>query len=212
VLWKGIDAERFEAASPWPTDGPTLLFVGRHERRKGLPVLLEAFESVRRAHKAGWPAGSGGVRPPTLWVAGEGSQTRDLRARYPESGQLRWLGRLSDEEVAQRMRGADVLCAPSLGGESFGVVLLEAMAARAVVVASDLPGYRDAAGGHAHLVAPGDSAALATALLQSIEDATTGRGRSEPGSLESAAKAASERSMTALADRYARAYLEVVAG
>ena len=51
---------------------------------------------------------------------------------------------------------ADVLCAPSLGGESFGVVLLEAMAARTVVVASDIDGYREAAGGHAVLVPPGE--------------------------------------------------------
>ena len=59
---------------------------------------------------------------------------------------------------------AEILCVPSLGGESFGMVLLEAMAARTVVVASDIDGYRQAAGGHAVLVPPGDGRSLAEAL------------------------------------------------
>ena len=70
---------------------------------------------------------------------------------------MHWLGVLSDEEVASRLAGADVLSAPSLQGESFGMVLLEGMAAGCTVVASDIEGYRRAAGGHASLVAPGDA-------------------------------------------------------
>ena len=73
-------------------------------------------------------------------------------------------GALSDDEVASRLAGADVLCAPSLYGESFGMVLLEGMAAGCAVVASDIEGYRIAAGGHATLVPPGDAGALARAL------------------------------------------------
>ena len=68
----------------------------------------------------------------------------------------------------RRLVAADVVCAPSLGGESFGVVLLEAMAARAVVVASDIDGYRLAAGGHAVLVAPGDVAPLTEGLVRAL--------------------------------------------
>ena len=68
-------------------------------------------------------------------------QTEALGAAYGGDPRIEWLGRLTEAEVASRMRGADVFCAPSLHGESFGVVLLEAMAAGAVVVASELDGY-----------------------------------------------------------------------
>ena len=83
---------------------------------------------------------------------------------HPESDRLRWLGVVDDEEKVRRLVGAEVLAAPSLGGESFGLVLVEAMAARTVVVASDIEGYRQAAGACAVLVPPGDPAALAAAL------------------------------------------------
>ena len=73
--------------------------------------------------------------------------------------------------MASRLAGATVLCAPSLSGESFGMVLLEAMAAGCAVVASDIEGYRTAAGGHATLVPPGDPGALARALDAVLADA-----------------------------------------
>jgi glycosyltransferase involved in cell wall biosynthesis len=82
-----------------------------------------------------------------------------------------WLGRIDDEERNRRMRGADAFCAPSLRGESFGVVLLEAMAARTPVVASDLPGYANVArpGREGLLVPPGDADALGAALRTVLE-------------------------------------------
>ena len=122
---------------------PVVLFLGRHEARKGLDVLLDAFAMVER--------------PAVLWVAGDGPGSEVQRRRHPESDRVRWLGMLSDDEVASRLAGADVLCAPSLHGESFGMVLLEGMAAGCAVVASDIEGYRSAAGGHAELVPPGDA-------------------------------------------------------
>ena len=131
LLFNGIEVERFAKATPIPTTGPTILFVGRHEERKGLAVLLDALRLL----------------PPdvVVWVGGNGPQTEALRARHGGDPRIEWLGRLSDEDVAARMRGADVFCAPSLHGESFGVVLLEAMAAGAVVVASALDGYANVA-------------------------------------------------------------------
>ena len=84
---------------------------------------------------------------------------------------MHWLGVLSEEEVASRLAGADVLCAPSLQGESFGMVLLEGMAAGCTVVASDIEGYRMASGGHATLVPPGDAPALARALDAALAEA-----------------------------------------
>jgi phosphatidylinositol alpha-mannosyltransferase len=117
---------------------------------------------------------------------------------------------VSDEEKASLLAGADVFCAPSLGGESFGVVLLEAMAARCAVVASDIDGYREAAGGHARLVAPGDAPALATALDEALVDAAAGRGLSYPASLEAAEGHAQGWSMERLAERYVDIYERVL--
>ena len=126
-------------------------------------------------------------------------------ARHPASDRVVWLGLLSEHELAARVAGADVLCAPSLGGESFGVVLLEAMAAGAAVVASDLPGYAMAAGGLADLVPPGDVAALGEALRRVLADGAAGQGRSTPGARAARRARAEAWSM----DRLAHAYLEV---
>lgn len=151
---------------------PTIVFFSRHEERKGLGVLLEAFSALEV--------------PSRLVVMSDGPLTRSLRARYPDSDRLTWLGRLPPEEKVAHLAAADVACAPSLGGESFGVVLLEAMAAGAAVVASDLPGYRAAAGDAARLVPPGDPVALSAALGELLSDpaersrlAEAGRRRAE---------------------------------
>ena len=143
---------------PWPTDGPTVLFLGRHEERKG---LARPARGVRRLAVDGGRSDGGPVRHPVLWVAGDGPATAALRRRHPELGDAAVArgGRRGGEgpPAGGRRRAGR----PSLGGESFGLVLLEAMAARTVVVASDIDGYRDAAGGRAVLVPPGDAGALA---------------------------------------------------
>ena len=114
-------------------DAPAVLFVGRHEERKGLGVLLEAVRAARpRRARCGSPATA--PRPTTL------------QARHAGDDRIEWLGRITDEERNRRMAGASVFCAPSLGGESFGVVLLEAMAAGTPVVASSISGYAGVAG------------------------------------------------------------------
>ena len=79
---------------------------------------------------------------------------------------IEWLGTITEEEKIARLKGADIFCAPSLRGESFGIVLLEAMAVGTAVVAGDLPGYRSVAvdGVNALLVPPGDAGALAAAI------------------------------------------------
>ena len=193
LLPNGIEVERFAKATPWPTTGPTILFVGRHEPRKGLSVLVDAMAEL----------GPDVV----LWVTGEGSQTAQLRSRTVGDRRIRWLGRVSDAEVAARMRGADVVCAPSLHGESFGVVLLEGMAASTPVVASDLPGYRNVAepDHHAVLVAPGDARALAAALGRVLGDAVLAAELVAAGETRAA-----ELSMERLAERYVELYERVV--
>jgi phosphatidyl-myo-inositol alpha-mannosyltransferase len=205
VLYNGVEVDRYEGVDAWPTDGPTVLFLGRHEERKGLAVLLAAWAAVVAAR--------GGAGPdPVLWVAGDGPATADLRARHPESSTVHWLGVLSEEEKDRRLVAADVLAAPALGGESFGLVLVEAMAARTVVVASDIDGYRQAAGGCAVLAAPGDPVALAEALAGVLAGdlATTGGDRG--AWLEAAAARADGWSMASLASRYEEHYRALVVG
>ncbi len=194
-LFNGIEIEPFAKATPWPTDGPTIFFLGRHEPRKGLAILLEAMTRL--------PAD---VR---LWVGSDGPETLELRLRYAGDPRIEWLGRISDEEKASRMRGADLFCAPSLHGESFGVVLLEAMAAGTALVASDLAGYANVArqGREALLTRPGDLDALAGTLQRLLADPSLAR------SLAAAGEARAETfSMDALAARYLELYRRVTTG
>jgi phosphatidyl-myo-inositol alpha-mannosyltransferase len=187
VLFNGIDVDRFASAEPAPTDGPTVLFFGRHEPRKGLGVLLEAV--------AGLPDDV------IVWIVGQGPETEALKAKYARDTRLQWLGRVDDTELARRLAGADVYCAPSLFGESFGVVLLEAMAAGTAIVASDLPGYRAVArpDEHALLVPPEDADALAKKLNELLVDPVrraeliaNGRARAEEFAMPKLAAAYSE--------------------
>jgi phosphatidylinositol alpha-mannosyltransferase len=193
VLANGIEVERFSTVEPWLSEGPTVLFLGRHEPRKGLAVLVEAMGDL--------PAD---VR---LWVAGDGPDTARLQALTEGDDRVSWLGRVGEEEKARRLRAADVLCAPSLGGESFGVVLLEAMAAGAAIVASDLAGYATVARAdrEALLVVPGDARALAVALRRALEDGDRARALVAAGRVR-----AEELSMARLAERYLERYAAVV--
>jgi phosphatidylinositol alpha-mannosyltransferase len=195
VLFNGVEIERFASATPTPTGRPTVLFLGRHEPRKGLDVLLEAFARV--------------TGPATLWVAGDGPSTEALRRSHPAADRVVWLGRLDDAQVASRLAGAHILCAPSLRGESFGMVLVEAMAARTAVVASDIPGYRAASAGRAVLVAPGDVGALANALDEAIADALGGTRTASSESLDAGVARAAEISMDRLVDAYLEIYERV---
>jgi phosphatidyl-myo-inositol alpha-mannosyltransferase len=196
VVGNGVETGRFATAAPWPTRGPTVLFIARHEKRKGLAVLLEAWDRlcVDRSFDA------------TLWVAGEGPETEFLRRRHPPGPNLEWLGKIGDDEKASRLAGADVLCAPSLGGESFGMVLVEAMAARTAVVGSDIPGYAFVAGSHALLVPPGDVEALSKALERATGDARMGVGICAEEALAAAFEQALGWSMERLAQRYVGIY------
>ena len=192
VLFNGVEVATFAKATPTPTEGPTVLFVGRHEPRKGLDVLLAAMTDL--------PAST------RLWIAGDGPDTDRLRARVAGDARIEWLGRISDDEKASRMRAADVFCAPSLRGESFGVVLLEAMAAATPVVASDLPGYANVAraGRDALLVPPGDVASLSRALRGVLANPSCAADLVESGE-----QRAQQFSMENLAERYVELYSSI---
>lgn len=218
VLFNGVEVDRYRRVEPWPTTGPTVLFLGRHEERKGLHVLLEATEYLEQGSDR---LRATDARAPILWIAGDGPETAALRRRHPESSTLRWLGVLTEEEKLRRLAAADVLTAPSLGGESFGMVLLEAMAARTVVVASDIEGYRAASGGCAVLVPPGDAGALAAALAGVLDCrlAPPARAGAEVGPptdrgawLDRGSERAEQWSMEVLAGRYEEIYRAAMVG
>ena len=103
-------------------------------------------------------------------IVGDGPERARLESKYSGVPGLTWLGMLDDEGVAAELANADLFVAPSLRGESFGIVLLEAMAAGAAVIASDLPAYRLVAGDAAMYVPPGDPGALAMAIGVLLDD------------------------------------------
>lgn len=136
VIPNGVDVHRFRRAVPvarWQDGTRNILFVGRFEPRKGVLDILKAYRILRMT----------GCDCRLLLVGG-GPQEREAR-RYVLTRRLRgveFLGRVSDDEKAQLFKTADVYVSPATGRESFGIVLLEAMAAGAPIVASDIHGYK----------------------------------------------------------------------
>jgi phosphatidylinositol alpha-mannosyltransferase len=132
VIPNGVDLAAAPVGPKPPGGELRILFVGREEERKGLPVLLSAFGGLRRHI------------PTRLDIVGAGPEAVEPLLAEVEGGMqsVEAHGHVSDEELWRRLHGADVLCAPSLGGESFGMVLTEAFAAGTTVVASDIAGYR----------------------------------------------------------------------
>ncbi|MFN2450748.1 MAG: glycosyltransferase family 4 protein [Candidatus Dormibacteria bacterium] len=173
VVPNGIDTHRFNAALPphpaYRTAGwDTLLFVGRLEQRKGLPTLLDAYGELRRRR--------GGVR---LVVVGDGPMRWGYE-RYVEAHAIpdvTFAGRVTAEELPRVYTAADVFCAPAVGGESFGIVLLEAMASGVPVVASSIAGYSQvvASGEDGLLVPPRQAPTWALALERLLDDAPARR-------------------------------------
>ena len=137
-----------------------ILFIGQAVERKGLPVLLRAFEALRE-HV-----------PATLTLVGACAE--EIAPMLLDDRGVRALGKVSEERKHAELAQAEVLCAPSLRGESFGMILTEAFAASTPVVASNIPGYRDVArdGVDGVLVRPGDALALAEALRALALDPT----------------------------------------
>lgn len=161
----GVDVGAFAAApllDGYPRPGRTVLFLGRYdEPRKGMSVLLAALPALVAAHP-----------DVEVLVVGRGDEEQLREQAGEHAHHLRLLGLVDDEVKASAMRSADVYCAPNVGGESFGIVLVEAMAAGTAVVAADLDAFRRVLqdGSAGRLVPVGDADALAAALVEVLDD------------------------------------------
>ena len=161
----GVDVSSFANApllEGYPRPGKTVLFLGRFdERRKGMDVLLRALPALVERF--------GDIE---VLVVGRGDEDELCEEAGPLADHLRFLGQVGDQEKASALRSADVYCAPNTGGESFGIVLVEAMAAGTAVVASDLDAFRSVLrdGEAGRLVPVDDGSALAEALIDVLGD------------------------------------------
>lgn len=166
IIPNGVDVERFAGAEPFGEyqDGSfNVLFVGRLEPRKGAKYLLRAFPAIRSE-----------VPSARLIMVGGGPLSNYYRSHLPPGcgDRVVFAGRVSGEALARHYATADVFCSPATGGESFGIVLTEAMSAGAVVVASRIAGYSAVArdGETALLVAPGSPEEIAAAVVRLARD------------------------------------------
>lgn len=184
IIPNGIDHDMYSPGTKVPG---SVAFLGRNDVRKGLPILLAAWPQIR----ANFPAA-------TLTVIGSDATT-DLPG-------VRFAGRVSEDEKRNHLGQASVFCAPNLSGESFGIVVVEAMAAGCALVASGLPAFVRVAGDAARFVAPGDATGLAREVGALLHDEDTTR------TLGDMARLASARfGREAVLDAYVTAYRDAIA-
>jgi phosphatidyl-myo-inositol alpha-mannosyltransferase len=167
VIPNGVATKRFRKAEPlpgWPGTGGSIGFLGRmDESRKGLHVLLKAFEILAPQ------------RPNLrLLIAGGSGDAEDQLHKVPEHlrDRMTVLGAVSDEDKVRMLHSVDVFCSPNTGGESFGIVTAEAMAAGVPIVASDIDAFRQVLrnGEAGELFTTGDPADLARAAARLLDD------------------------------------------
>jgi phosphatidyl-myo-inositol alpha-mannosyltransferase len=203
IIPNGVDLERFQNAEPFEQlrDGTlNILFVGRFEQRKGLIHLLQAYHRLRKRKVDA-----------RLLVIGAGPKLREYKRYVGLRGirDVEWLGRVSDADKVRYFASADIFCAPNTGQESFGIVLLEAMAAGVPIVASDIHGFKRVVERNVQgiLVEPKNPRALAAALYALARDPDL---RHEMG--EAGRERAPEFSWDRVTERIVDYYYEVRAG
>ena len=161
----GVDVDSFASAprlDGYPRPGKSVLFLGRFdEPRKGMAVLIGAL-----------PALTERFDDIEILIVGRGDEDELREEAGPLADHLRFLGQVDDAEKASALRSVDVYCAPNTGGESFGIVLVEAMAAGTAVVASDLDAFRRVLedGKAGRLVPVDDADGLAEGLIEVLEN------------------------------------------
>ncbi len=193
VLFNGIETSRYLMPGAQREVRPTIFFCGRYEPRKGLEVLLDALQHL--------------PQDVALWIAADGPGIDELRKVHESDQRILWLGRITENDKLDRLSRCNVFCAPSLRGESFGIVLLEAMAAGVPLVTTDIDGYRNVATHevNALLVAPGDDVQLANALSRVIGDNAMSKKLVEGG-----LNRAEDFSMQRLASEYVTLYRKLL--
>ena len=162
VIYNGIDIDFFTPDGPkfeqWNDGRKTIFFAGRHDKRKGLEYLLEAFDSLRRV----------GIDNLKLKIAGKGYVTEHLKeqVRKREIPDVEFLGILSKDDLVKAYRSADLVVAPSIGGEGFNRTIAEARSCGTLVVCTDIKGQNEAIGDDLHdfMAKPSDSDSLARAI------------------------------------------------
>ena len=194
VLFNGIETSRYLKTGAQREALPTIFFCGRFEPRKGLEVLLGAMKYLPHNF--------------SLWIAADGPGINEMHRLHESDKRISWLGRITETDKLDRLSRCTVFCAPSLRGESFGIVLLEAMAAAAPLVTTDIDGYRNVATHelNALLVAPGDEEQLANSITRIVNDSKLTQ-RLVTGGL----KRAEDFSMQRLAEEYVLIYERLLA-
>ena len=195
VVPNGIDLP--PTSDPGGRNG-NVVFIGRNEPRKGLPVLLRAWPEIHG--KTGARLRLIGADPISIrWLA---------RRRGFSLDGVDLLGGVHEEDLTEELQAASLLVAPSLGGESFGMVLTRAFACATPIVASNIEGYAQVADHHETgiLVPPGDSSALATAVVELLQDEERRRAYGA-----AARKAAEPYSWVRIAARLVEIYEQVTA-
>jgi phosphatidylinositol alpha-mannosyltransferase len=196
IIPNGVDVDAAPGTPTTESEELRILFVGRPEERKGLPILLTAFGAL--------------VEHVPCRLTLIGAEREDVLRYIADPELLRWIdvrGRVSGEQLWRELHGADVLCAPSLSGESFGMVLTEAFSAGTPVIASAIAGYSDVVtdGVDGLLVPPGDPQRLAEELQ---------RIHHEPARLaamgEAARRSAQRYAWPRVADQVAEVYARAI--
>ncbi len=201
IIPNGVDLHRFRPEGPLPpvrVSRPVILYLGRMEPRKGFPLLLQAFQEVKRQ-----------IPTASLLAVGGGAYLETYRQRVPEGlrDSVVFTGFVPAKDLPAYYRYADVYTSPAIGGETFGIVLLEAMASGTPVVASRIPGYQQVIqhGVNGLLVDVQNPRAYAQALLAVLKDPKLARQLREHG-LATARRYA----WSTIAQQVEQVYLEVL--
>jgi phosphatidylinositol alpha-mannosyltransferase len=203
IIPNGIDLNHFSPdVSPIDQycDGKAnILFVGRMEKRKGLKYLLNAYQIVKRE-----------IPESRLIVVGPGTVSRRRYEEWVSDREIKdvvFTGQVSHEDLPRYYRTADIFCAPATGGESFGFVLLEAMAMGRPIIASKINGYASVLndGNEGVLVPPKDKAKLAKSILSLLADKSLRQQMGENGRLK-----AQNYSWESVADSILQYYFSVL--
>ncbi len=161
IIPNGVDTKKFNPGNLSKDSSKEILFVGRIEPRKGLQFLINALPLVKKE-----------IPEVNLTVAGGWYKEMKINVPQEVKDSIRFLGFVDPEKLPEVFRKSNLFVSPAIGGESFGIVLIEAMASGIPVVASDIPGYRCVIEDekNSFLVSPGDSEAIANGIIRVLKD------------------------------------------